>query len=115
MPTTTTYFSLQDIGIPIGTISGSLDSIFMAQDEFTREYHTISPNDFIKLCDDSWRKDEVMSISYSGNVAVIDLPTQTVAHIYDPTMTSENELRNFEVLVATELLRLMEERKRKRK
>ena len=56
-----------------------------------------------------------MGISYSGNVAVIDLPTQTVAHIYDPNTTPENELQNFEVLVATELLRLMDERKRKRK
>jgi len=113
--TRTTYFSLEDLGIPEGTISGSLESIFMAQDEFTREYHTIPPKDFIKLCDGSWRTDEVMGISYSGNVAVIDLPTQTVAHIYDPNTTSENELQNFEVLVATELLRLMDERKRKRK
>lgn len=113
--TRTTYFSLQELGIPIGTITGSLDSIFMAQDEFTREYHKISPSDYIKLCDGSWRQDEVMSLSYSGNVAVIDLPTQTVAHIYDPTTTPENELQNFEVLVATELLRLMEERRGKRK
>lgn len=105
MATRTTYHSLAELGIPHGTVHG--DPIFLAQDEYTRQYHAVDANTFIALCNDSWKKDEVMKYAYSGNIALIDPPTQTVAHIYDCDMTTESELRNFDACMAQEVLRLM--------
>ena len=81
--------------------------IFVAQDEFTRNYHVVSADDFLRLCDDSWKKDSILSVSYTGNIALIDPPTQTVAHIYDSNKTSEQELRNFDALLGHELLAMI--------
>jgi hypothetical protein len=106
MATRTTYHSLEEIGIPRGSVPNG-DPIYLAQDEFTRNYHRVDAHTFIRLCDDSWRKDEVMSISYSGNIGLIDLPTQTIAHIYDTENTTQSELENFEALVGEELFRIM--------
>lgn len=105
MATRTTYHSFAELGLPDGRIVGN--PIFMAQDEYTRNYHVVDADTFLSLCNESWLKDPIMSMSYTGNIALIDPPTQTVAHIYDSHKTSEQELRNFDALLGHELLELM--------
>jgi hypothetical protein len=111
LTTRTTYHSFAELGLPDGVIVGN--PIFVAQDEFTRNYHVVSADDFLRLCDDSWKKDPILSVSYTGNIALIDPPTQTVAHIYDPDKTSASELRNFDALLGHEILQMMDKKKKK--
>ena len=49
---TTTYHDFQDLGIPHGVIVGN--PIFIAQDEHTRQYHTVDAHTFVSLCNGSW-------------------------------------------------------------
>ena len=109
MATRTTYHSFAELGIPDGTLWG--DPIFLAQDEHTRQYHVVNGGDFIALCNDAWKSDPVMSLSYSGNIALIDPPTQTVAHIYECDKTPAAELLNFDQCVAHEIFALMKRKK----
>lgn len=109
MATRTTYHSFAELGIPDGMLWG--DPIFLAQDEHTRQYHVVDSNAFVSLCDGSWEKDAVMSLSYSGNIALIDPPTQTVAHIYECDKTPAAELLNFDQCVAHEIFSMMRKKK----
>jgi len=84
----------------------------MAQDEHTRQYHTVDAKTFVSLTDGSWERDEIMSISYTGNVALIDPATQVMAHIYDSDTTPQNELQNFELLIAEEIMKRMQRKPR---
>jgi hypothetical protein len=59
------------------------------------------------LCDGSWERDEVMSISYTGNIALIDPATQIVCHIYDNGKTPSDELHVFDRLIADEIVKLI--------
>lgn len=103
MGSTTTYHSLEELGVPHGELKGN--PILMAQDEFTREYHTVDSKVFHLLCTGEWEKDAVMSNSYSGNIALVDPATQIVAHIYNDETTTPAELESFERLVAQEIIR----------
>lgn len=103
MGSTTTYHSLEELGVPHGELKGN--PILMAQDEFTREYHTVDSRVFHLLCTGEWEKDAVMNISYSGNIALVDPATQIVAHIYDDEKTTLTELESFERLMAQEIIR----------
>lgn len=105
MTTTTTYHDFRDLGIPDGTIIGS--PIYIAQDEHTRQYHTVNADVFMALCNGSWERDEVMSISYTGNIALIDPATQIVCHIYDNDKTPSDELNVFDRLIADEIIKLI--------
>lgn len=101
----TTYHSVEELGIPHGTLRG--DNIYIAQDAFTRQYHRIDVKTFIKLCKTAWQEDEHLMFSYTGNVGVIDIHGQTVGHSYDMS-TPREELENFDALVGhaiTERLR----------
>ena len=103
MTITTSYMSLQQLGIPQGYLTGN--PILMAQDLYTRQYHCIDSDTFNALTTDQWHKNELMSQSYSGNIALIDPATQIVAHIYDDEKTTPAELESFERLVAQEIIR----------
>lgn len=103
--TTTTYHDFKDLGIPDGVIIGN--PIYIAQDEHTRQYHTVNAKTFMALCDGSWEGDEVMSISYTGNIALIDPATQIVCHIYDSGKTPSDELHVFDRLIADEIVKLI--------
>jgi hypothetical protein len=103
--TTTTYHDFKDLGIPDGVIIGN--PIYIAQDEHTRQYHTVNAKIFMALCDGSWERDEVMSISYTGNIALIDPATQIVCHIYDSGKTPSDELHVFDRLIADEIVKLI--------
>ena len=103
--TTTTYHDFKDLGIPDGVIIGN--PIYIAQDEHTRQYHTVNAKTFMALCDGSWESDEVMSISYTGNIALIDPATQIVCHIYDNGKTPSDELHVFDRLIADEIVKLI--------
>ena len=103
MTITTSYMSLQQLGIPQGYLTGN--PILMAQDLYTRQYHCIDSDTFNALTTDQWHKSELMSQSYSGNIALIDPATQIVAHIYDDEKTTLAELESFERLVAQEIIR----------
>ena len=105
MTSTTTYHDFQDLVIPHGAIVGN--PIYIAQDEHTRQYHTVDAKTFMALCDGSWERDPLMSISYSGNLALIDPATQVVCHIYDNTKTPSDELHVFDRLIADEMVKLM--------
>lgn len=111
MPSTTTYHDFQDLGIPNGIIVGN--PIYIAQDEFTRQYHTVDAKTFMALCDGSWEKDEVMRMSYSGNLALIDPATQVICHIYDNAKTPSDELHVFDQLIADEITKLMSRKRGK--
>lgn len=111
MGTSTTYHDFQDLGIPSEIIVGS--PIYIAQDEHTRQYHTVDAKTFMALCDGSWEKDEVMSLSYSGNLALIDPATQVVCHIYDNAKTPSDELHVFDRLIADEILKLISKKRGK--
>jgi hypothetical protein len=103
--TTTTYHDFKDLGIPDGVIIGN--PIYIAQDEHTRQYHTVNAKTFMALCDGSWERDELMSISYTGNIALIDPATQIVCHIYDSGKTPSDELHVFDRLIADEIVKLI--------
>ena len=104
---TTTYHSFRQIGIPFGVEFKKRTAVYMAQDAFTRQYHTVTPEVFIKLASGAWLKDPVMSISYTGNIGVIDTPVQTVIHIHDRSKTAPEEYASFDSLVVRELRRIM--------
>jgi hypothetical protein len=103
----TTYHSFGQIGIPFGVEFKKYTAVYMAQDAFTRQYHTVTPEVFINLASGTWLKDPVMSISYTGNIGVIDTPVQTVIHIHDTGSTTPDEYASFDSLVLRELRRLM--------
>ena len=105
MGSTTTYHDFEELGIPRDIILGN--PIYIAQDEYTRQYHTVDAKTFMALCDGSWEKDAVMSMSYSGNLALIDPATQVVCHIYDSGKTPSDELHVFDRLIADEIVKLM--------
>lgn len=105
MRTSTNYHNFKDLGIPEGVIIGN--PIYIAQDEHTRQYHTIDHKTFVALCSGAWQQDEVMSISYTGNIALIDPATQIVCHIYDTDKTSNDELYVFDQLIASEITKLI--------
>jgi hypothetical protein len=109
---TTTYYDFQDLGIPHGVIVGN--PIYIAQDEHTRQYHTVDAHTFVCLCNGSWEQDEVMSVSYSGNLALIDPATQVVCHIYDGIKTPSDELHVFDRLIADEMVKLIEKKRGKK-
>ena len=104
------YTSLQELGIPIGIVIGN--PIYIAQDEYTRQYHKVNPKQFIELTSGAWRKIEVLSMSYTGAVALIDPPSQTVCHIYDSDLTTPDEVGTLDILVTEEILRLIDGMKR---
>lgn len=103
------YTSLQELGIPIGMVVGN--PIHIAQDAYTRQYHKVSPRRFIELTSGTWRKDQVLSMSYTGAVALIDPPSQTVCHIYDSDLTTPDEVATFDKLVTEEILRMIDRMK----
>jgi hypothetical protein len=105
MTITTSYMSLQQLGIPQGYLTGN--PILMAQDLYTRQYHCIDSDTFNALTTDQWHKNELMSQSYSGNIALIDPATQIVAHIYDAEQTPQEELLCFDQLIAHEIIQRM--------
>jgi len=111
MTMTTSYMSLQQLGIPQGYLTGN--PILMAQDLYTRQYHCIDSDTFNSLTSDWWHKSELLSQSYSGNIALIDPATQIVAHIYDAEQTSEEELSCFDQLIAHEIVRHMSKQRGK--
>jgi hypothetical protein len=101
----TTYHSLEELGIAHGALQGK--SIYLAQDEYTRQYHRVDVKTWRKLCDGSWLEDEVLSLAFTGNVGLIDIRGQLVGHSYDMS-TPKEELENFDALVGeviTERLR----------
>ena len=100
------YTSLQELGIPISTVVGN--PIYIAQDGYTRQYHKVDPKRFIELTSGAWRKSEVLSMSYTGAVAVIDPLSQTVCHIYDSDLTTPDEVVTLDRLVTEEILRLID-------
>lgn len=104
MGSTTTYHDFAELGIPTQIVG---NPIYIAQDEHTRQYHTVDAKTFQALCDGSWQKDEVMSLSYSGNLALIDPATQVVCHIYDNANTPSDELHVFDQLIADEIVKLI--------
>lgn len=93
----TTYHSLDEIGVPHGTLKGN--NIYLAQDEYTRQYHKVDGKTFRKICDGSWKSDDVMLHAYSGNIGVIDVHAQVVGHSYD-MKTPREELESFDACVA---------------
>lgn len=93
----TTYHSLDEIGVPHGTLRGN--NIYLAQDEYTRQYHKVDGKTFRMICDGSWKSNEVMLHAYSGNVGVIDVHAQVVGHSYD-MKTPREELESFDSCVA---------------
>jgi len=101
------YTSLQEIGIPIGMAIGN--PIHIAQDAHTRQYHKVDAKRFIELTSGAWKKDPVLSLSYTGAVALIDPPTQTISHIYDTETTTPDEVSNFDKLATEEIMRLINE------
>ena len=103
--TTTTYHDFRDLGIPDGVIIGN--PIYIAQDEHTRQYHTVNAKTFMALYDGSWERDELMNISYTGNIALIDPATQIVCHMYDSGKTPSDELHVFDRLIADEIVKLI--------
>jgi hypothetical protein len=109
---TTTYYDFQDLGIPHGVIVGN--PIYIAQDEHTRQYHTVDAHTFVCLCNGSWEQDEVMSVSYSGNLALIDPATQVVCHIFDGVKTPIDELHVFDRLIADEMVKLIDKKRGKK-
>ena len=109
---TTTYYDFQDLGIPHGVIVGN--PIYIAHDEHTRPYHTVDAHTFVSLCNGSWERDEVMSVSYSGNLALIDPATQVVCHIYDGGKTPVDELHVFDRLIADEIVKLIDRKRGKK-
>ena len=111
MTITTSYMSLQQLGIPQGYLTGN--PILMAQDLYTRQYHCIDSDTFNALTTDQWHKSELMSQSYSGNIALIDPATQIVAHIYDAEQTPQEELLCFDQLIAHEIVQHMSKQKGK--
>jgi hypothetical protein len=98
----TTHTSFQRYGIPLGLIDESHLPVYIAQDAFTRQHHLVERDRFIALASGAWRDDEVMAISYTGSIAVIDAPSQTVSHICESDTTPE-ELKNLDRLVADQL------------
>jgi len=111
MTMTTSYMSLQQLGIPQGYLTGN--PILMAQDLYTRQYHCIDSDTFNSLTSDWWHKSELLSQSYSGNIALIDPATQIVAHIYDAEQTPQEELLCFDQLIAHEIVRHMSKQRGK--
>ena len=109
MTITTSYMSLQQLGIPQGYLTGN--PILMAQDLYTRQYHCIDSDTFNALTTDHWHKNELMSQSYSGNIALIDPATQIVAHIYDAEQTPQEELLCFDQLIAHEIVQRMSKKR----
>ena len=99
------HYSLQDVGIPVGIVIGA--PIYLAQDAFTREYCTVNAKEFIALASGEWQKHEVMSISWTGAIGCIDPPTQTVSHVFDPEVTTVEEVRGFDSLVIAQLSKLI--------
>ena len=104
---TTTYHSFRQIGIPFGVEFKKRTAVYMAQDAFTRQYHTVTPKNFVKLASNEWLQDPVMSISYTGNIGVIDTLVWTVIHIHDRSKTTPEEYASFDSLVVRELRRIM--------
>ena len=100
------YTSLQGIGIPIGMVVG--EAIHIAQDSYTRQYHKVDPKRFIELASGAWKKDAVLSMSYTGAVALIDPPTQTITHIYDSDFTTPDEVATLDKLATEEIMRLID-------
>jgi hypothetical protein len=108
MGTTTTYFDFESLGVPYtGMLSGG--TIFIVQDEHTRQYHTTDPITFKAVCDGSWEQDPVMRHSFTGNIAIVDPITRVVAHIYDSEKTPPEELEVFNNLIAQEIARLLDQ------
>lgn len=101
-----THSSFQEFGIPLGVIDHLFPSIYIAQDAFTRQHHEVTPQEFTLLSTGRWRTDPVLSISYTGSIAMIDPPTQTITHIYDDTVTSADEMKNLDAFLVQHLMRL---------
>lgn len=100
----TTYYSVEDLGLPHGALRGN--NIYVAQDEYTRQYHKIDGKTFRKICDGSWKEDDVLVHAYTGNVGVIDTAGQIIGHSYD-LKTPRAELENFDDFVGELILRRM--------
>ena len=85
MTTRTTYHSFAELGLPDGMIVGN--PIFVAQDEFTRNYHVVNADDFLRLCDDSWRKDPMIGVGFTGltDSSAHTLVVKSIAQIKAPT------------------------------
>lgn len=105
---TSNHATFQQYGIPLGLIDGHNQPVYIAQDAFTREHHVVSTREFVPLCTGEWRRDEIRSMAYTGSIAVIDPPTQTVTHHYDDDLTTPKEIANLDALVAEHLMRMTE-------
>jgi hypothetical protein len=105
---TSTHATFQQYGIPLGMIDGHHRAVYIAQDAFTRQHHAVTAKKFIALGTGEWKRDEVMSMAYTGSIAVIDPPTQTVTHHYDDHLTTVQEVANLDSLVVEHLLRMTE-------
>lgn len=103
---TTTYCTFQQYGIPLGLIDHAHAAVYIAQDAFTRQHHIVTPNEFVPLGTGTWRSDPDLSHAFTGSVAMIDPPTQTVTHICDDDLTTRAEVANLEALIADCLMRM---------
>jgi hypothetical protein len=105
---TSTHATFQQYGIPLGLIDGGYAPVYIAQDAFTRQHHTVTAREFVALGTGEWRRDEVMSMAYTGSIAMIDPPTQTVTHHFDDDLTTPREIANLDTLVVEHLMRMTE-------
>jgi len=101
--TRSTHTTFQRFGIPLGLIDQGYPPVYIAQDAFTRQHHVVTSTEFIALASGAWRRDEVQSMAFTGSIAMIDPPTQTVTHICDDLATTPQELRILDELVAEHL------------
>lgn len=101
-----THTTFQRFGIPLGLIDHDSPIVYIAQDAFTREHHAVTSKEFISLATGEWSDDPVLSMAYTGSIAMIDPPTQTVTHICDDETTTPQELRNLDLFIAETLWRI---------
>jgi len=104
----TTHTTFQRYGIPLGLIDHGYPPIYIAQDAFTRQHHVVTSEEFIALASGAWRTDEVRSMAFTGSIATIDPPTQTVSHICDDLTTTPQELANLDLLIVEHLCMMAE-------
>ena len=103
---TSTHASFVEYGIPLGLIDHRLSSVYIAQDAFTRQHHPVTSKEFVRLGTGDWRHDSVLSMAYTGSIAMIDPASQTITHIYDDSLTVDEECENLDVLIVDHLMRM---------
>lgn len=101
----TIHYGIDEIGIPLMRLP-DCQSVYIVQDAYTRQFYPDSHTKFLAVATQQFTE-QAEAYSYTQNHGVIDMLTGIVALNYDPKDCEPNEQRQFDVLVASELKRMI--------